>query len=167
MKNNCVETKDRITGYQLCRDFIGSAGVEENMKIMPCCPQVRGLQGWPLIILFDAHFTQDWFINEGSVWTGIHTHTQRHIQQKSIKMQINCGRKTTAWWEGEEETDREKEKWAKAGDVSHEVRVISLYNRSPHTGGFVLVSKRSFVYLMPQCEKTIKINQQEPWWVKK
>lgn len=43
LKNNCVETKDRITGDQLRSDFIGSAWVEENMKIMSRCPQVRGL----------------------------------------------------------------------------------------------------------------------------
>jgi len=32
--------------------------------------------------------------------------------------------------EGGEETDREKEIRAKAGDVNHEVRVISLYKQS-------------------------------------
>ncbi len=45
LKNNCVETKDRIKGDRLCSDFTGSVVEVGNMKIMWCCPQVRRLQG--------------------------------------------------------------------------------------------------------------------------
>lgn len=36
LMNNCVETKDRIKGDQLCSDLTGSVGEVGNMKIMWC-----------------------------------------------------------------------------------------------------------------------------------
>lgn len=126
----------------LCCDLTGCVKLLYNMKMM--LPTGAGASGLPRLFSSSSLIRTSPMID--SLMRALFG--QGSTQQKRIKMLINCGWKTMAWWEGEEETDRERGRWCQS-----------------RTGGFVLANARAFVYLMPPCEKEHQQIKQEPWWL--